>query len=208
MVAEILITGVVRTFVEIIPFAAMIAIELRGTSYQRLYRSQFKAVKSAPILPDFTHPDGDDEAAVREVATFTRVKHDTQKYAVYSFVVITVIFFSKMPTILALPAESTVQTGIVGVGILLWAVAAYLLYRWRSSAKEFYDDVLPFNYFRAENDKRYYRSLTLPRVGTQQLQRHRADLFLFNVMPILIILIFNSVLICTDVLVTTSGGGI
>lgn len=206
MLTEALITGLFRTLVEIIPFGAVAAIELTGTPYQRVYRDQFDTAKDAAIMPTFTDPNGDDEAAVREVAAFSSVEHDTQKYSAYSFVVITVIFFSKVPTIFAISADTTLQIGIFGVGVVLWAVAIYLLYQWRSSAAQFYNDITPFNYFRADDDELYYRSVTVPRFGTMRLQRHRADILLFNAMPIFVVLVFNSVLIGVDILVPMSGG--
>jgi hypothetical protein len=208
MLVEILITGLFRTFVEIIPFAAVVAIELRGTPYQRIYQNQFDSVKHAAIMPKFTNPNGDDEDAVKEVAMFSSVAHDTQKYSAYSSVVITVIFFSKVPTILTLPADTTIQIGIFGIGVVLWAVATYLLFRWRSSAEQFYNEFSPFNYFRANDDDLYYRSVTIPFLAKMRLPRDQADLLLVNSMPIFVVLVFNSVLIGASILVPMSGSAL
>lgn len=206
MLIEILITGLFRTLVEIIPFAAVVVIELRGTRYQRVYQNQFDTAKYAAIMPKFTDSGGDDEDAIKEVAMFSSVAHATQKYSAYSFVVVTVIFFTKVPTILTLPADTTIQLGIFGVGVVLWAVATYLLFRWRSSAEKFYNKTSPFNYFRANDDEMYNRSVTIPFLGTMRLPRDQADLFLVNSIPIFVVLVFNSVLIGAGILVPISGG--
>jgi len=201
MLADIFITGLFRTLIEVLPFLAVIVLERKGETFQKVYRNQFGKVGNAEVMPDFTDQNDDDAAAVRQVAGFSVAKHDTNKYAKYSFIVITVIFFSKIPAVISLPAR-TVQIGLVTFGVITWAIAAYKLYDWHMSAKAFYDEVSPFPYFRDQEDEMYRRTYSLLWVGEVSIQRHQADILLINGTPILVLLLFNAVLISMQVVTT------
>ncbi|KZX49706.1 hypothetical protein [Haloarcula sp. K1] len=195
MLAEILITTFFRTLIELLPFLAVLAIELKGKRFHQVYAEQFKMVADADILPTFNDSNEDDISAVQEVAQFSVARHDTIKYASYSFFVITVIFFSKIPEVLDLDISNAGQIAIFFVGVLLWAAAAYKLYGWRTDATVFYRNITPFDYFRDPGDEPHRRSQTIPLIGEVSLLRHHADILLINGTPVLLVLIANGLLV-------------
>lgn len=197
--SEILITGIFRTLIELLPFLTVLVLELKGKRFEHIYRKQFDMVDDAEILPSFTEPDKDDVHAIEEIARFSVAKHDTIKYTSYSFVVITVIIYAKIPTIVQLNVSDELKIAIFLAGVILWSIAVYIIYAWRTRATTFYESVSPFDYFRDPDHNTHRRIQSIPLVGEISLLRHRADLLLINGVPILLVLIANSFLITIQI---------